>query len=1089
MANVIKHKRGSGSDPVANDLVVGEVAIRTDVGKLFTKMDNGSVAEIAGGGSDIAINTLSSSSGTGGGSATFNGSAYRFTLSAPPSVSAAQLLVSINGVIQKPVTGTGQPSEGFAVDGTDIILGDAPATGSDFFILTFKSLGVSEPADNSVTSAKIVDGAIVNADVNASAAIDVSKLSGVLPLAGGTLVGNLAITREQPIISFNDSTDNPDYYIGNIDGAFRIQDTTNAVTRFQVNTDGHVDIAGNLDVGAGIDVTGAITGTGNLNIGNNTSANPFTYLRFGASQFGAADIRPTNEASHKVGLSFYTDGTQDTTINPTERMRIDSSGRLLLGVTAVHPIQGNNPNFLVSGTSFATSMFCQQRYGASAAGATLVLSHSRNGTQNSHTILQSGDEFGKIRFYGSDGNDFNNYGVEISAEVDGTPGSDDMPGRLLFKTTADGSASSTERLRIASNGDIGINTTTINRRDAGRNTIQFDYSGSDASQGLEVRLSNSAINGNASTDNLQISYIGQDFSINNTENGNIVFYNNGSERFRINPSGNIGVGTSSPDRTIHCHNSSNTTNVRAKFSNGTTGEGASDGFEIGINGSDPAQAVLVNYEASPMAFFTNASERMRIDSSGNVGIGNTNPGSFHSSGENLVVGSGSGEEGMTIFSGNTSAGVINFADSTSGSDSYEGRILYDHNTNHMKFHVNNGTERLRIDSSGRVLVGTSTSRSVGGSTHRLLLVENTDARAGIGLLRNSNNALGAYVTLGKTRGTSNGSNTIVQDDDILGIINFAGADGTDAISVAADIRARIDGTPGSNDMPGRLVFSTTADGDASPTTRMTINSTGHALFGTTTDSVYDDNSGNGVVIRGAHGAVDIKRSNDLPLNINRVGGDGGFIRMLRDGTTKADIGIKSNNFVLDVNNSERLRVKSNGKILINRTNEDGTGVIHIAVNSGGGISVRTAVQSSQTMLDFGNQNGVVGSIKTSGSSTSFNTSSDYRLKENAVAISDGITRLKTLKPYKFNFKADATTTVDGFFAHEVTAVPEAISGTKDETEDILYTEDDTIPSGKKIGDVKEVQPVYQGIDQSKLVPLLVAALQEAIGRIEALEAK
>ena len=179
MANVIKHKRGSGSDPSASDLILGELAIRTDTGKLFTKMDSGAIAEIAGGGSDIAINTLSSSSGTGGGSATFNGSAYRFTLSAPPNVSAAQLLVSINGVIQKPVAGTGQPSEGFSVDGTDIILGDAPATGSDFFILTFKSLGVSEPADNSVTSAKIVDGAIVNADINASAAIAGSKLNPV----------------------------------------------------------------------------------------------------------------------------------------------------------------------------------------------------------------------------------------------------------------------------------------------------------------------------------------------------------------------------------------------------------------------------------------------------------------------------------------------------------------------------------------------------------------------------------------------------------------------------------------------------------------------------------------------------------------------------------------------------------------------------------------------------------------------------------------------------------------------------------------------------------------------------------------------
>ena len=75
MANVIKHKRGSGSDPAANNLVIGELAIRTDNGKLFTKMDSGAIAEIAGGGSDIAINTLSSSSATGGGSATFNGSA------------------------------------------------------------------------------------------------------------------------------------------------------------------------------------------------------------------------------------------------------------------------------------------------------------------------------------------------------------------------------------------------------------------------------------------------------------------------------------------------------------------------------------------------------------------------------------------------------------------------------------------------------------------------------------------------------------------------------------------------------------------------------------------------------------------------------------------------------------------------------------------------------------------------------------------------------------------------------------------------------------------------------------------------------
>ena len=74
-----------------------------------------------------------------------------------------------------------------------------------------------------------------------------------------------------------------------------------------------------------------IDSSGNVNIGSNTSANPFTYLRFGASQYGAADIRPTNEASHKVGLSFYVDGTQDTTINPTEALRITSAGNLGIG--------------------------------------------------------------------------------------------------------------------------------------------------------------------------------------------------------------------------------------------------------------------------------------------------------------------------------------------------------------------------------------------------------------------------------------------------------------------------------------------------------------------------------------------------------------------------------------------------------------------------------------------------------------------------------------------------------------------------------------------------------------------------------------
>ena len=134
-----------------------------------------------------------------------------------------------------------------------------------------------------------------------------------------------------------------------------------------------------------------------------------------------------------------------------------------------------------------------------------------------------------------------------------------------------------------------------------------------------------------------------------------------------------------------------------------------------------------------------------------------------------------------------------------------------------------------------------------------------------------------------------------------------------------------------------------------------------------------------------------------------------------------------------------------------------------------------------------------GSIKATNSNTSFNTSSDYRLKENETLISDGITRLKTLKPYRFNWKVNPSVFVDGFFAHEVTAVPEAIDGVKDATQevDIVYEEGETLPEGKLVGDLKErvTQPVYQSIDHSKLVPLLTAALQEAVGKIETLETK
>jgi len=174
-------------------------------------------------------------------------------------------------------------------------------------------------------------------------------------------------------------------------------------------------------------------------------------------------------------------------------------------------------------------------------------------------------------------------------------------------------------------------------------------------------------------------------------------------------------------------------------------------------------------------------------------------------------------------------------------------------------------------------------------------------------------------------------------------------------------------------------------------------------------------------------------------------------------------------------NSERMKLDSSGNIFMGNFNSSG-GSTGVKFDIGGGTSeteIQTSVNGTATRIHyaFRNDNGEVGKITTNGSATTYATSSDYRLKENVTDVTDGITRLKQLAPKRFNFIADANKTVDGFIAHEVSSVvPEAIAGEKDEVD-------------------ADGNPKWQGIDQSKLVPLLTAALQEAITKIETLETK
>ena len=122
-------------------------------GKLLVYNANTSAWEETQSVGNFFINTISSFSGTGGNSATFNGSAYKFTLSNAGQF-AQQMLVSVNGVVQKPNAGTGQPSEGFALDGSEIVFSSAPPTGADYFIVTIgATVSIGTPSNGTVTPA------------------------------------------------------------------------------------------------------------------------------------------------------------------------------------------------------------------------------------------------------------------------------------------------------------------------------------------------------------------------------------------------------------------------------------------------------------------------------------------------------------------------------------------------------------------------------------------------------------------------------------------------------------------------------------------------------------------------------------------------------------------------------------------------------------------------------------------------------------------------------------------------------------------------------------------------------------------------
>jgi hypothetical protein len=442
-----------------------------------------------------------------------------------------------------------------------------------------------------------------------------------------------------------------------------------------------------------------------------------------------------------------------------------------------------------------------------------------------------------------------------------------------------------------------------------------------------------------------------------------------SERLRITSGGLVGIGVSAPSYQLDLGGGT-TVNTRIQIARGSDDSNA---MRIGYNTIDLYRNVSLSSAQTGLAINQVGSDGTRnvfqIDSSGRCGIGTASPA------EKLHISAASPYIRVEATGGVTGSAYYGFNNATGGADIVS--------TSHIRFAVP-GLEAARIDSSGRLLVGTSSARSWAGITSQTQ-VEGAATFVSQSIVANSADTVGGLLALGKSRGTALGSHTVVQSGDILGRIYFVGADGS-ALIQGATITAEVDGTPGANDMPGRLVFSTTADGASSPTERMRIGQSG-AL------DAYSTPADAGISARVSYGA----------------------------GTTYGFF---------------------SGKYSASST-ATGTNSFYVYTN---GNVVNT--------------------------NNSYGALSDIKLKENIVDANSQWGDLKALQVRNYNFKEGQTHTQIGLVAQEAELVSPG-----------LVTESpDRDAEGNDLG------TVTKSVNYSVLYMKAVKALQEAMERIEALEA-
>jgi hypothetical protein len=417
---------------------------------------------------------------------------------------------------------------------------------------------------------------------------------------------------------------------------------------------------------------------------------------------------------------------------------------------------------------------------------------------------------------------------------------------------------------------------------------------------------------------------------------------------------------------------------------------------------------------------------MRIDSSGNVGIGTSSPTAYAGQ-TNLNINS----TGVSRIDFDISNSLQGFLVSESG---YIG--LYANTGNILRLGANN-SEAMRIDSSGNVGIGTTSPSA------KLTVIEDVSRSAltgtGVGQIHIS-------------------GGTTPADNDVSSI-TFS----TNNTTTSSSIIGNQITNNGSN-----LFFGTSSNyGSGVTNTAMFINYSGKVGIGTSSPNAPLDVQANSAYLRIKEGRVDATNN----------------VRLEAGGTVNTYLEYRGYlGHIWDVDTTERMRINSSGNVLIGTTNnspaesitEDG---IRLGYNGGtqisaNGLEVMRINRNTNDgrIIGLCGQTTVRGEIAVSGTVIQYTSYSDHRLKEDVQQISNATESLKQLNPVNFAW-IDGGVRMNGFLAHEVqSVVPEAVTGTKDEVD-------------------ADGNPVYQGIDQSKLVPLLVASLKEALTEIDNLKAR